>query len=282
MAYIDFNETDRPIADEDNLGVITTERIFRIWYELGTGSVTVLKETDLPQRNTGHPEDSNLKMIGKAISSISDDKRVYEVTCSYSTITTDTVTEDDPLRRAPKITWGTFATSIVAEKDNAGGAIENSAGDPYQSPLMKDIFNLEVTIVRNEANYNPDRADSLMGTINSGSVTIAGKVAEPKTALLTQYTGSNQKENEISFWSVTYKIRFKKDTWVDSILDQGFNRVGDAPGAENVPILNDAQEKITVPVKLDKAGSPLAKGAPAEFNEFTLPDEEDFSQLGLQ
>lgn len=283
MAYLGLNEYERPDAEEDNAGVLNTERVFRIWYAAFTGAVTILKEVALPQKGDAHPEDSNLICISRGVSSISDDKRIREVTCSYSSLTTDTVTEEDPLKRDPKITWGTFETSVVAEKDNAGGAIENSAGDPYQNPLMVDNAHLEVTIVRNEASYDPDRALSFTGKVNKGGVTIAGKISTARQAKLVQYTGSNQKENEISFWSVTYKFRFKEDTWDTQILDQGFNRIALIGGAIlNIPIIDESQQDITVPAKLDKNGQPLAKGLPPEFNTFVLLKEADFSGLGLQ
>ena len=113
MAYLGQNEYGRPDAEEDNAGIITSERVFRVWYELGTSSVTVLAESSFPQRGDSHPDNSNLICITKSASSISDDKRIFELICSYSSITTDTVTEEDPLKRPAKITWGSFETSIA-------------------------------------------------------------------------------------------------------------------------------------------------------------------------
>ena len=165
------------------------------------------------------------------------------------------------------------------KKDNGGDPIDNSAGDPYQNPLLVDDAHLEVTIVRNEKSFDPDRALSFIGSVNDNNVDVAGKLSTARQAKLIQYTGSNQKENEIDFWSVTYKIRFKEDTWDTVILDQGFNK---NVGGIKTKILDDNQAKITVPRKLDGAGDELADGQPAEFNTFEILKETDFSLLGLE
>lgn len=287
MAYLDFNEYERPEADEDEKGIITTTRVFRIWYELGTSSIVVLGEADLPQRNTEHPDNAsitgNLVCKSRNVSGISDDKRVFEVTCNYSTVTTEAEFVEDPLKRAAEITWGFFETQRAVEQDNAGNVIDNSAGDPFFNPIIVDDANLEVTITRNEKTFDPDRALSFQGSVNNANVTIAGKISTARQAKLVQYTGSKQTENDVDFWKVTYRIRFKDATWDKQILDQGFNKLLGVILGFNVTqkIVDGSKKPITDPVKLDGAGQPLAAGANPNFERFEVLPENDFKLLGL-
>jgi len=278
MAYILLQEFEGPDASEDNSGVKTTSRVFRVQYEDGTRAIVALNEADIPSRGTTHPDDINLKLITKAVTAISDDKRIFEVTCQYSTVTTASEFTENPLKRDPEVTWGFFETSEVVVSDNEGNAIQASSTEPYQTALMENVENLELTIVRNEKTFDPDRALEFQGTVNEKKVTIAGKISQPRQALLVQYTGSKQKENEIDYWSVTYRIRFKEDTWDKQILDQGFNEL---IAGTVTPILDTTQQKIQEPVKLDGNGRVLAQGETPVFNSFRIKYETDFKLLGL-
>jgi hypothetical protein len=279
MAYEDFNEFERPDADEDEKGVITTTRVFKIWYANGTdgGAVTVLGEADLPQRGDSHPDNSNLICRSRNVSAEGDDKCIFTVTCNYSTVTTEAEFVEDPLKRPAEITWGFFETQRAVEKDNNNDPIDNSAGDPFLNPIIVDDSHLEVTITRNESKFLPDRALSFIGSVNDAAVTIAGKISAARQAKLVQYTGSKQTENDVDFWKVTYRIRFKSATWDKEILDQGFNQL---VGGVKKKILDDAQQPITDPVKLDGLGAKAGAGV-VNYETFQVLPETDFQLLGL-
>ena len=64
----------------------------------------------------------------------------------------------NPLLQPIDVKWSNRSQEIVADIDINGNPVVNTAGDPFDPPLMEDDPRPVLTIVRNEAIFNQARA----------------------------------------------------------------------------------------------------------------------------
>src|SRR5262249_40989068 len=79
-----------------------------------------------------------------------EDPFTWEVRCEYDSLAADQQFSDqNPLNRPPRISWGFTQFQIVAEQDANGKVYVNSAGERFDPPPMIDDTRLVCTIERN-------------------------------------------------------------------------------------------------------------------------------------
>ena len=171
---------------------------------------------------------------------------------------------EDPLLARPKIQYGSnrFQTTILFDQD--GNPIVNSAFDFFEESPEKDDSRNLMTIVRNEAKYDPSLTRGCRNTINNapwfGEPKFTWKCLDVTGQMVLDSFGNN-------YWEVTYEYENKPETWVLKLLDVGYNSI-DLTDGKRVQIRDKENHPLTAPRPLNSDGT--AK------NEDDLPDELEF------
>jgi hypothetical protein len=155
---------------------------------------------------------------------------VWEVTCLYSsnlggsgalTKNDPRFDVDNPLSAPPEVTWQSWEEIEVVTFDQAGKAVLNAAGLPFDPPLTRRTRQRSVTIVRNEATYPAVLDRDYLGAINSDLF----YDWPPLTAMLEDLTATAKFSQNRLYWRVRYEIRFRKSTqnpdWRQRTWDAG-------------------------------------------------------------
>lgn len=223
---------------------------------------------------------------------------IWTVTVQYSTRPTAGLTEaapsgpgtrdpsqspanqEDPTLRPPVISYGFKKYTKVFSKnpDDPTSAPTNSAGDPFDPPVMVDDNRPVLTITRCELLDPFQKCILYQDSINSDSF----YGATPYQLKMESITARSQYENGIKFWEVTYTIEARREGWDKiKILDQGFYYL-DGSGNPKLMTVN-SQPRVT-PGLLDGHGGQLnvALSNTPKFREFVAPYKKlPFANLNL-
>lgn len=144
---------------------------------------------------------------------------------------------------------------IVDEDVVDGGALLNSAEDPFDPPIVADDSRLVLTITRNEYRFNPLLADAVRDTINIADCKIAGTIYRALTLKALAPKASRQFHPRIGFYArVTYQFESNRDTWKGRTLDCGMRKL---VAGERKAIFTKEGLPVGSPVLLDGTGLPL-------------------------
>jgi hypothetical protein len=191
--------------------------------------------------------------------------------------------DPNPLQRPPILSFTTERFQRPVFKDKKGKAVVNSAGDPFETPLLVDDFRPTVTISRNVASWSITEWRNAINCVND-SPFLGFDIGDVKLADLT---GQSQFENNQYFYTKTGVFHVTNDTengWLAEVLDCGYQKLlsVDADGHEiKREIFLAGGTKPSSPVQLDGTGGVLGRGLDPVFREFTLYDSYDFDSLGL-
>jgi hypothetical protein len=211
------------------------------------------------------------------------------VACQYSNATEHRDKQEDPLDDAAIIgPWDSEGYQEVAVVDRDDKPNLNSAGDPYDPPLMKDFSRRNVTVRKNVASV-PSWYLDYEDAVNSDTFTIGGLTIPPGYAKCKRTSVSEKKtRNGIDYYEVTTVIQFAKKKWTRKVLDQGFHikwTFGASSGRSKIQMLNeDGEFEYPVsPVPLNGTGGQLLNPTPdtAVYREHDIEDELPFSVLPL-
>jgi hypothetical protein len=194
---------------------------------------------------------------------------------------------DDPTSEAARVSWSGENFQEVAVVDKDDKPILNSAGDPYDPPLMKD-FSRPVATVRKYVSSAPAWILDSHDKKNSTEFVLDGLTVPAGKAKIKRVDISDQPlyRNGVAYREMTIVIHFSKNGWVRKVLDAGFRRIYSGTSRENITLTNsdDQQEYPTAPVPLDGSGVELTDPTPTTcvYNSYDLDDTLDFNTLPLQ
>jgi hypothetical protein len=151
--------------------------------------------------------------------------------------------------------------------DKNGDTINNSAGDPFDPPLMMDDSRRVISVSKNLAAH-PTWILNYQDTVNSDSFTVRGVTYTAGQGKLQRVSISNElSRNGTTYYVVQFEIHLQKNGWLLQPLDAGF-RERDYSG-DLINIVNPGDnEEPSAPVPLDGAGTALDN--PSFTNNVTL------------
>lgn len=201
----------------------------------------------------------------------------WQVAVSWST---ERELSEDPNSQPAVTDWDgeQFQSVVVFDKDD--NAVVNSAGDPFDPPIMRDDSRLISTTVKNMATV-PTWIMSYADAVNSDAFTIDGfPVAIGQAKMQRPRVSKQQFRNDIPYREVTFTIHYREDGWKSEPLDQGFREIS---GSTRVNITDDNDDPISAPVPLNGSGAALAAPTPgtAVFLNFDIYKTLPFSDLPL-
>jgi hypothetical protein len=237
---------------------------------------------DVPVIGETHPGDASAWCISVEPRCV-EGYRGWHVTTTYSSeVQLDSA---DPTDDAAVITWSGEQFQIVAVFDRNDDLIVNSAGDPFDPPLMADDSHFVVNVSKNMASV-PATILNYQDAVNSGSFTVDGVTIAAGLAKMQRVSiGQVQRRGSDTFRVVEFEIHLRRDGWKLTALDAGFRErtAGGPPdGIKNIKNPDDG-ENVTAPVPLDGSGGALLDPSPTncQFLEFDYYKTADFSSLPL-
>lgn len=232
----------------------------------------------LPVIGEVHPDDSNAFCV-TLTPEPTDPWKGWTVTAQYSDART---LNEDPTDDAAVISWGSEQFQRPAVFDRNGDFIVNSAGDPFDPPLMMDDSRRVVTVQKNLA-VVPTWILDYQDAVNSDSFTIDGVTIAAGVAKMQSVTvGERQRRNGTTFRTVSFTIHLQRDGWILKPLDAGFREIAYSGELQNIKNPGD-DELPGAPVPLNGSGRALANPSfsTCVFLPFEVYATRAFSSLPL-
>lgn len=160
--------------------------------------------------------------------------------------------DNNPLLVPCEIVWGYRSQERAIQADADGNAITNTAGDPFDPPLVVEDPRPVLTIVRNEATHDVVRAYNYRSAVNSDSFGPWG----PRTARVIQISGRPAFHYQIGwYWIITYEFEFNPSGYRFRVLNLGTRKKSQALAHKDslVPIIINGFP-VTQPMMLTPAG----------------------------
>lgn len=268
-------------------GVKTYVRSFRVTTTdkndssaVATGAAAVV--AGLPAYGSVHPDDSECWLKSYAVDAYeTNTAKEWLVVCTYNNDTSDSgsFTQSPPAANPdndPIVIDGFYITvPEVMEKDADGTAVLNTAGDPFDPPIMREV-GIQVERVTASSQTRPTWYKTLWNKANAASITFDGETYDAGYVLATNFTkGTELYRNNLTYRRYGYELHIRNDRkWTEKpILSAGFRqKVG---GVVQDCIVNGV--KVTAPVPLDSAGAQIAVPTTANahyqtFKEFATAD----------
>ena len=241
-------------------------------------------------RGSTHPNVRNAWLVD--LNGSTDIGTVWNAVATYSTNPGIAVinNEDDPTIEPARISWDGENFQQVAFTDKNNNLIVNSAGDPYDPPLMKD-FSRPTCSVRKYMTSVPAAILTYPDRINSDTFIVDGLSVAPGKAKCKRISVSEmQTRNGIQFREVTIVLHFAADGWTRKVLDAGLRyKYFSTPDAtyKRAPIVDKdeqgVQTYVTAPVPLDGNGVKLDDPSPSScvYRSYDLDEALPFAVLPL-
>ena len=184
-------------------------------------------------------------------------------------------------------------TTVPATHDNDGDPITNSAGDPFNPPVMVEKSMPVLTFTKYYAFVDIDWLESYVDTVNE----VSWKGRSPRVCRMVALDWASETMNGYAVWKVTFRVKIKRGTWAGAlpndvgrgwdlrILDQGFQEYVQPPDPlkrKISPPRGDYGGEMPGPFPLDGAGQAASASAttPA-YVTYRYYEEADWSDLGL-
>lgn len=238
-----------------------------------------------------------LELLSKKADPIDDDPLIFNVKCSYGTISDSSDTSESPLLAPAIQTYGFSVSSEPVYKDANGNPITNSAGERYDPTVQIDVYDPIITHTQNLATFDGGLASYLVGGVNLD----AWYGNAPRTLRINNISATQEVWNGVSpalkYWKVTLEVQIRFDTWDVNILDQGytervrrgssgdyyFKLILDKDGKpKNSPTLLDGSGRELRPTVYDnETGIKIINGSDPVFRKTRIHREVAFSLLGI-
>jgi len=177
--------------------------------------------------------------------------------------------EQNPLLMPIEVSWSLRDHEAVLDVDTEGTAVLNTAGDPFDPPLVVDDPRLVMTVVRNEANFTLAYVLQYRNAINSDQ--FGG--FDPLYCKVLNIQARSQFHQDIGwYYQVTYEFEFLSPKVNDDgqgyrkqVLSQGMRAIGNDSKPYHIT-LNGVP--INSPMLLDQNGKLLPPGGTPYYTSF--------------
>jgi hypothetical protein len=287
-------------------------REYRESYHIGlddplTPELAILFAPGVPRVNSSFPSDlAALATKPEVTTPDPTDNYLRLLTVEYSTRSVDPSRQnqdknDSPLLQPPKVRWGHVihsrlfnwtaddspvykyqdgkrgdpATFLVGAP-GAGGRwpVQNSAGEAYNPAPNIEVRRRTLSVIRNEASYNPEFADLYIDHTNIDYF----QGESPGRARCVQFDGERDYAKGVPFFVVSYAFEF--GNWDHRVQD--YSTYHYPTGDANAPPAKKlAADGTPIRVNLNGAGVKNPDNAPVVFLSFRKYPRADFNALKL-
>jgi hypothetical protein len=236
---------------------LTASRVFDLAMSSGATEADIFAlvgaSGGLPMRGDAHPT-----LSGAEASSITiqpDGGQDWTVTVDYLKATN---ASNQPPKNDLSQTTPVVRTSFIPYEYPVN--MLNSAHEAFDPPPIDVRYNLLIDVQKYYAkeSMTPSIADSLINTVNSGTVSVGGKAIGQGSGLirlidLEQNIGGDSKS--YTFAHIQIEVSKAESGWTLLVRDQGLNQLS---GTGITPCLDIAGTPVADPVRLNGSGVQLA------------------------
>lgn len=261
MAFKSINQEPGTTAHIDIDFLHDATRVYLAYFSEGDTEIYVLLNCGFAM-HAPHPTDAQLYIIDVGVS-LRDAQTTYPEDNSAASIWTVTVQYGgvDPLEHSPdgnplnlplKFRFDGTTEEVPAVTDVSGNPIVNSAGDPYDPPLMRKVMRGTLTITRNEPiTISLPTLIGLSNALNAAEWNGFAPLTVQFTPIKLPEIGYSQVTNTFYF-PMEYVVDINPDTWIHQVVNAGMREL-DADGKLR-NILDNEGQPITTPMPLDEDG----------------------------
>lgn len=204
-----------------------------------------------------------------------------------------TTQSKDPCDNAPVVTAVPVAHQIVAEKaykitvTDDGTVIEsekpvdavNTAGDPYDPPLMTECYTTQFNIAYNVRSLRFSNLSKLYNTINEKSVTIGGTSFGAGTLMFrTLQPQSAVDDDGNDYWQVQVTLELDEELhFCQEIGNKGYRYKNDSGAL--VRAIGDDKTYVSTPIWLDKDGKKQDASAEKIYHKYRVPRKSNWPDV---
>ncbi len=203
---------------------------------------------------------------------------------AYSVVWAGGGPDQNPLLQPIDVEWGWNSHEVVADIDINGNPIVNTAGDPYDPPLIEDDPRPTMSVTRNEPFIDFDLILAYRNAINNDQFSIAQPYfcrtlnIQPKSVFHHQIGWYYQVKYEFEFLSPIGNSAGNINGFRRTVLNQGLNALSKSDGKPYRVTYKGLP--VTDPVLLDKDGHYDNKVQPL-YNVYQTKLELPFSQFNF-
>lgn len=252
--------------------VLELNRVFDIFTDYsGTAQLEVLCTSGLPKMNSSYltPDEFISVVYARNISAQQDSDNPFrwraeveyssdtEIELAGSNVGNNTggggggggQLAADPLKRRPVVNFGTRVRKGIAEEDYSTPpqSYTNSAGEKFDPPVEKDVFNLLITISKNTAEFDEATSWQYIDAVNE----LPFKIQRPKvkgvlpvcfpyprrSMRIIKWDGIESEDNDVVYYQNNLEIEIQFPNWDQEILNQGtFSISNDGAHSRLTPI----------------------------------------------
>ena len=258
----------------------------------------------IPDIGDAHPQETAAYCIRVYPSNHPDDPTLWKITAEYDTTLPRSQAAEsqgfdsdgesvptpnpaqrpqDPVLRPAVYRAGRETAQEVIDFDFAGEFILNSAGDPFDPPITREVTYPVITITKCVASVSFSQLEQYQDSLNSDTwCGFAPHVCKLNIEWESAY------ENGSSFFRVTYTIKIRWKTWDEELIDRGYRElIPGSPGAGTPARWERIKDDGTgaypsEPTLLDGFGRKLAAGEePVKVGPFQIYRELPYAALGI-
>ena len=223
MGVVSVNEKPERQGGVNREGVYTAVKVYHVRVDDPDDDVaTVILGTGIVP-NQLHPDPQLPAIVDEIDANQTGDDRVdWEVVVRYtSDVGEDEKDPDNPLNDLPEIDWSSRPYSEVAEYDNFGVEILNSALRPYEPPIEVEKVDWVVSYSVNLGAV-PSFLLQYENAINTDPFIIDGFPVDVNQGMIKGLRiGRREIRNDIPFRRVALEVHLREDTWIERRVEMG-------------------------------------------------------------
>lgn len=235
-------------------------------HEPSDSSRAILASPAVPQPFETHPNDPFAYVENVSINrNVQDGNKRSTITVTYTTQLEreEEQSQEDPLARPARITWGTQNERVPIIFDKDDNPIINDAGDLLLG-VEEDRALWVISVTKNVAAV-PTWVTSYQNAVNSDAVVIGGALISDGLLKMDSISISELKnENGVFFYEISFQMLFRQDGWDQKLLNVGLREkvtvvdwVTETTTTEIRPILTASGEQVDEPVFLGSNGEAI-------------------------
>jgi len=302
MAVVSVNERFQDRRGRATIGGVQYTRSWLVKTDAVTdGPYTARTATGIPIVGDSHNEDTAATCRDVDPVPYESDSKTWLVTAKYSSPTlggSQIVDSDDPLELPAKVaftfefenkvvdrSW-TLNVGFSAITDGEGEPrypILNSAGMPFDPPLVQGYPVLVISIQQNLSEFDPEEAMKYIGSVNTADISVVGFSIPKWYGLMRDYSGVQMWDADGDpYWQVRYEIavKFEEYGWCRKVLDAGMYEWDIGTGKFQTTKDTDGEE-ITEPLPLDGSGAFMTHGGTPFYLKFMTYYTRQWADLDL-
>lgn len=162
----------------------------------------------------------------------------------------------------------------------------NSANQRFDPDIETDVFDMQITRVRNVQTFSAGLASLYMDSVNDAPIQVTGNnlsslTLGAETARVVGYRGDPVHANGMAYYVETVTLGIRLEEWKLNRLDDGRMEFQAGGGAIQINILDTQGMPVAEPVMLNGSGNRLAPGGTPVYKSFKIYKKLPFAAIGF-